>query len=73
MESIDPTYTSAVTAFLDDYYTEHPLDNSYEGILARYSGLTKETVVAVLNVVDYMNYIADYDPVTKYDFTDDST
>ncbi len=69
MESIDPTYTSAVTAFLDEYYTEHPLDDSYEGILARYSGLDKEHVVAVLDTINYMNYIAEYNPSTRYDFT----
>lgn len=70
MESIDPEYKSAQVAYLEKYYTEHPLDNSYEGILARYSGLTKETVVATLDAIDYMNYIANYDPSTRYDFTD---
>lgn len=70
MESIDPDYTSAEVAFLDEYYAEHPLDNSYEGVLARYSGLTKENVVAILDAIDYMNYIANYDPSTRYDFTD---
>lgn len=59
---------SAVTAFLDDYYEEHPLDNSYEGILARYSGLTKDTVVALLDTLDYHNYIAQYDASTRYAF-----
>lgn len=59
---------SAVTAFLDDYYEEHPLDNSYEGILARYSGLTKDTVVALLDTLDYYNYIANYDASTRYAF-----
>lgn len=59
---------SAVTAFLDDYYEEHPLDNSYEGILARYSGLTKDTVVALLDTLDYYNYIAQYDASTRYAF-----
>ncbi|MBQ6510830.1 hypothetical protein IJI94_02575 [Candidatus Saccharibacteria bacterium] len=73
MESIDPNYTSAEVAFLEEYYAEHPLDNSYEGILARYSGLTKETVVATLDAIDYLNYIADYDPSTRYVFGDDDT
>ena len=59
---------SAVAAFLDDYYEEHPLDNSYEGILARYSGLTKDTVVAILDLIDYYNYIAEYDASTRYAF-----
>jgi hypothetical protein len=59
---------SAVSVFLDDYYRENPLDNSYEGILARYSGLTKDTVVAVLDFVDYYDYIAQYDASERYAF-----
>ena len=59
---------SAVTAFLDDYYEENPLDNSYEGILARYSGLDKEMVVALLDLIDYGNYIANYDASERYAF-----
>ncbi|MBR3254535.1 hypothetical protein IKF88_02280 [Candidatus Saccharibacteria bacterium] len=59
---------SAVTAFLDEYYEQNPLDNSYEGILARYSGLTKDNVIAILDVVDYYNYIAQYDATTRYAF-----
>ena len=59
---------SAVTAFLEEWYEEHPLDNSYEGIIARYSGLSKDTVVAILDVMEYGNYIANYDPSTRYQF-----
>ena len=64
----DGSGQSAVTAFLDKYYEEHPLDNSYEGILARYSGLTKETVIALLDKIDYYTYIANYDASTRYAF-----
>ncbi len=59
---------SAVTAFVREYREEHPLDNSYEGILARYSGLTKDDVVAVLDFVEYANYVANYDPSERYAF-----
>lgn len=59
---------SAVSVFLDEYYEENPLDNSYEGILARYSGLTKDTVVALLDFVDCSNYIAEYDASERYAF-----
>lgn len=59
---------SAVTAFLDEYYEEHPLDNSYEGILARYSGLTKDDVIALLDYIDYSVYVANYDPSERYAF-----
>ena len=59
---------SAITAFLDEYYEENPIDNSYEGILARYSGLSKDNVIALLDILDYGNYIASYDPTTRYQF-----
>ncbi len=68
MESMGMIEESAVTAFMDKYREENPLDNSYEGILARYSGLEKEDVIALLDVIEYGNYIANYDPTTRYNF-----
>lgn len=62
---------SAVTAFLDDYYEKNPLDNSYEGILARWSGLEKDDVIALLDIIEYGNYLANYDPTTRYQFSDE--
>ena len=56
---------SSVTAYLEEYYEKHPLDNSYEGILARRSGLTKEQVVAYLDKLDYLAKVVDYDPTNK--------
>lgn len=53
---------SSVTAFLEDYYEKHPLDNSFEGILARKTGLTKENVIATIDTINYLTFIADYDP-----------
>ena len=66
LEGLDDNYTSVVTSFLDKYYEENPLDNSYEGILARKSGLTKDEVIAVLDLIEYWDYIANYDPTTRY-------
>ena len=68
MESMGIIEESAVTAFLEDYYEKNPLDNSYEGILARYSGMDKETVVALLDIIEYGNYIANYNPSERYAF-----
>ena len=68
MESMGIIEKSAVTAYLDDYYTKNPLDNSYEGILARYSGLEKEDVIALLDIMEYENYIASYDPTERFQF-----
>lgn len=71
MESMGIVDKSAVTAFLEEYYEENPLDNSYEGILARYSGLSKEGVIAVEDAIDYYTYIANYDPTERYAFGQD--
>jgi len=57
---------SSVTAFLEDYYEKHPLDNSLEGILARKSGLTKENVIATIDTINYLTFIANYDPDGYY-------
>ena len=53
---------SSVTAFLDDYYEKHPIDQSYEGVLARRSGLTKDQVIATLDVMEAIAFMADYNP-----------
>ena len=65
-ENMGLTEKSAVTAFLDKYYEEHPLDNSYEGILARRSGLTKENVVALLDYAEDLVFLANYNPTNYY-------
>ncbi len=67
-ESMGLINKSAVTAYLEEYYQENPIDNSYEGMLARYSGLDKETVSDMLDVLAYYNYINDYDPSERYAF-----
>ena len=71
LEAVGLIPQSSISVFLDEYYEEHPLDNSYEGIIARYSGLTKEEVTDTLALVDYINYIANYDPSERYTFGDD--
>ena len=38
------------------------IDNSYEGILARRSGLTKDQVIATLDVVEFIAWQAGYEP-----------
>ena len=35
---------------------------AYEGVLARRSGLTKETVIATLQIMEGMQFIAEYEP-----------
>lgn len=53
---------SSVTAFLDDYYERNPIDDSYEGVLARRSGLTKDQVIATIDIVEALIFVANYDP-----------
>ena len=53
---------SAVTKFLAKYYEEHPVDTSYEGLLARYSGLTKDNVETTLAFLELSVWVADYNP-----------
>ena len=60
LENMGLVEKSSVTAYLEEYYEKHPLDNSYEGILARRSGLTKETVIALLNYAEDLVFLANY-------------
>ena len=53
---------SAVTDYLAKYYEKHPIDTSFEGTLARYSGLTKDNVIATLDTLETLQWIAEYDP-----------
>lgn len=57
---------SPTASLLARYYDENPLDQSYEGILARYSGKSKEQVIAVLDLLDYAEFLANYNPADLY-------
>lgn len=52
----------AVSAALRTYYENHPLDNSFEGILARKTGMTKENVEIALNFIKVATFAANYEP-----------
>lgn len=65
-ENMGLTEKSSVSAFLDKYYEKHPLDNSYEGILARRSGLTKENIVALLDYAEDLVFLANHNPANYY-------
>ena len=62
MESAGIIEKSAVSKLLEDYYKKNPIDNSYEGIIARYSGHTKEDVIATLDTVKFAEWLANYRP-----------
>lgn len=64
LEAMGVIDKSSVTAFLEEHYTKHPLDQSFEGLIARYSGMTKSQVNHALGLIEYMNYIAKYNPTS---------
>ena len=67
-ESAGLVEENAVSIALDKYYEENPLDQSKEGILARMTGLTKEQVIAAQDILDVMNWMADYNPDGYYPY-----
>ena len=70
LESMNPGYTSEVTAYLDDYYTVNPLDQSLEGTLARFTGMTKEEVEDTFALIEYFEFLDEYDATERYAFGD---
>ena len=68
LENMDPDYTSSVTKLGMEYYEANPVDDSFEGQLARFSGMSKEDVVDTLALLDYYNYVAQYDAGERYAF-----
>ncbi len=67
-EELALTDTPVLATYLDSYYEQNPLDTSDEAILARISGLTKEEVVSTLAYIDYLDYVANYNPSNRYSF-----
>ncbi|MBO7132217.1 hypothetical protein J6V85_03120 [Candidatus Saccharibacteria bacterium] len=59
----------SVASFKEKYYSEHPLDNSDAGIVARRSGMSKEDAQIALNYAAYLDYIAKYQPGERYAFS----
>lgn len=62
MESAGIIEKSAVARFLEEYEKKNPVDNSREGVIARYSGWTKEDVVTVFDAIRYVEWLAEYKP-----------
>lgn len=62
MEAIGKLTSTTTGDAIAKYYRENPLDNSYEGIIARYSGMSKDHVVAVLDLINYTEFLANYNP-----------
>ena len=50
---------------LENYYKKHPLDHSDSGIVARYTGMTKDQAEIALGLLEYNAYLANYHPKEK--------
>lgn len=57
-----------VTSFKDHYYEENPLDNSRAGYIARISGLSKSEAEETIALIDYYDFLENYDPSIAYAF-----
>ncbi|MDO4986724.1 MAG: hypothetical protein Q4E46_00195 [Candidatus Saccharibacteria bacterium] len=66
MEAAGIIDESNVTAFVREYYEENPIDNSLEGVIARYSGMTKEQASNTVALLEYVDFIANYNPSDAY-------
>ena len=53
---------------LESYYEEHPIDSSYEGILAARMGVTTEYLAEVLDLTEGLIWLANYDPSEMYPY-----
>ena len=62
-----------VLAYKDHYDELNPKDNSKEGFLARITGSPKEDIETMLAVIDYYNYLEDYQPEERYAFVEKPT
>lgn len=68
VENMNPGYTSTVTAYLRNYNEANPLDQSFEGTLARFTGMTKEKVDDTLALIEYYDFLSEYNPSERYAF-----
>jgi len=57
-----------VTAYQKAYAEKHPVDESFEGTLARLSGYTKNDISFLLEFARYSNEVANYKPEERYAF-----
>lgn len=68
LENMYLGYESPVSRTFAAYHAENPIDDSFEGTLARFSGMTVEQVDTTLALIDYYDYVANYDPSERYAF-----
>ncbi len=62
------TENNSSLTFLENYYKENPIDYSLEGQIARYTGMSKEEAEDALALIEYYNFIANYDSSNRFAF-----
>lgn len=62
LEGMGVVKRSSLDLALDEWYEEHPIDNSYAGQLAYFSGYTKAEVELTLDFIERQNLLAEYHP-----------
>jgi energy-converting hydrogenase Eha subunit A len=58
----DGTIKNPTLAYKEAYYEKNPIDTSPTGLLARYTGSTKKEAEAVIALIEYSNFLAEYEP-----------
>ena len=58
----DGTIKSPTIAYKEAWYEVNPIDTSTAGLLARYTGSTKKEAEDILALVEYYDYLANYNP-----------
>ncbi len=58
----DGSIKSPVLAFKEAWYEVNPIDTSESGLIARYTGMTKDEAEDVIALIYYYDYLANYHP-----------
>lgn len=58
----DGTIKNPTIAYKEAWYEKNPIDTSEAGLLARYTGTTKTDAEGLIALVDYYDYLANYEP-----------
>lgn len=58
----DGTIKSPILAYKEAWYEVNPIDTSEAGLIARYTGMTKNEAEDVIALIYYYDYLANYEP-----------
>ena len=58
----DGTIKNPTLAYKEAWYEANPIDTSTAGLIARYTGKTKKEAEEIIALIEYYNYLANYQP-----------